>query len=101
MVYGENTLGSIVTVRPLLMPSKFSSLSLSWKCSLTFIAQPLLCGPPAVILKIYEFGIRILFVGFICSQGKQRIFSPCEELNFEKTLILNLKRINGNNLIRN
>ena len=71
MVSGGNSLRSIVTVRPLLMPSKVSSHYHSWKYSLTFIAQPLLCGPPAVILKIYEIGTRILFMDFVCFQGKQ------------------------------
>ena len=74
MVSGGNTLGSIVTVRLLLMPSKVSSLDHSWKYSLTFLAQPLLCRPPAVIVKFYEFGTRILFVRFVYSQGKQRFF---------------------------
>jgi hypothetical protein len=59
MVSGGNTLGSILTAKPLLMPSKVTSLSHSWKYSLTFMAQPLLCGPPAVILKTYEFEARI------------------------------------------
>jgi hypothetical protein len=85
MVYGGNTLGSIVTVNPLLKPSKVTSLFHSWKYSLIFIAQTLLCGPPAVILKAYEFGARILFVCFVCSEGKQRFpLPPCEKLNFER-----------------
>jgi hypothetical protein len=74
MVSAGNILGFVVTVRYLLMRYKVSLLYHSWKYSLTYVAQPLLCGPPSVIIKIYEFGTRILFVGFICSQGKQRFF---------------------------
>jgi hypothetical protein len=76
MVSAGNILGSIVTMRPLLVRSQFSLLYHSWKYSLTYVAQPLLCGPPSVILKTYEFGTRILFLGFVCSQGKQRFFLP-------------------------
>ena len=76
MVSAGNTLGSIVRLRPLLMRSKVSLLYHSWKYSLAYIAQQLLCGPPVVILKVYEFGPRILFVGFLCFQSKQQFPPP-------------------------